>query len=163
MKNESKTNQGIKGPLIYIQQPDFHIEKINMQEIYISKEETELKQAAESIPEIMEEAHTAHENKSSSTSEKLENPIDQTNQTGTYEFKQVKPFRLMELDEKVAYLAKFSGGKAPFPCEFMTNELRVKGIIHRIHGPLIEIKTFTDDFFVVHQNDLLEIKMIGIM
>ncbi|RDI47745.1 CotO family spore coat protein [Falsibacillus pallidus] len=163
MKNDSKTNQGIKGPLIYIQQPDFHIEKTNMQEIYISKEETELKQAVKPNSELNEEAQTAHENKNNSPKEEVENTSDSISQTGTYEFKPVKPFRMMELDEKIAYLAKFSGGKAPFPCEFMTNELRVKGIIHRIHGPLIEIKTFTDDFFVVHQNDLLEIKMIGIM
>ncbi|RLQ97167.1 CotO family spore coat protein [Falsibacillus albus] len=159
VNKEAKPSKGNQEPLIYIQQPNFHVGASNMQATFRTstkvfehpKKTKPPKQKEEAILQDVVEIEDAQE-------DELAEEIHTD-----YSFTPVKPFRLMDLDEKIKYLTGFSGRKAPFPCEFISTELRAKGIIQQMNGKYLEIKTFTNDSVIINRDDLRDIRMIGLM
>jgi hypothetical protein len=176
-----------KTPLLYIQQPAMKETSANMQKSYSSrnaKPKPVEKPAAESAAlkkpkrrkrsyfeeelgtlngeehvkeKISEEPESEHKEEA----EKLEER-EPENTKRSFSFKPLKPFREMDLDEKINYLSRYINGKAPFPCEFVTEEDRYKGILLKKEENILVIKTFQGDEIDINRNSLKAIKIIGL-
>ncbi|WP_456271786.1 CotO family spore coat protein [Bacillus sp. AK031] len=174
-----------KAPLLYIQQPAMKETKANMQQSYSSRNAKPKQTAkAEAVPEkkqkrkkrtyfeeelgslygeapakdqVKEELEEPNTNKTHETETQPEE-----NQKRTYSFKPLKPFREMELDEKINYLSRYINGKAPFPCEFVTAEEHYKGILLQDGNDTLVVKTFQGDEAEIKRSSLKAIKIIGL-
>ncbi|MGD6801620.1 CotO family spore coat protein [Rossellomorea vietnamensis] len=182
MKKNSKEPK--KTPLLYIQQPAFKESRANMQQSYSSRDvkttpvEKPFAEAGVKKPrrkkrsyfedelgtlygeDGAQENHDAIEGTKAETTETVDSI--QEHKEKTYSFKPLKPFRDMELDEKITYLSRYINGKAPFPCEFITAEERYKGILLSSEGDLLVLKTFQGDEIEINRNSLRGIKIIGL-
>jgi hypothetical protein len=176
-----------KTPLLYIQQPALKETRANMQQSYTSKNATPKpveKQSNESLAEkkpkrrkrsyFEEELGTLYgeepaneklthepENEQREDVENLEERGPE-NKKRAFSFKPLKPFREMELEEKLDYLSRYINGKAPFPCEFVTEEDRYKGILLKAGEDVLIIKSFQGDEVEVARSSLKAIKIIGL-
>jgi hypothetical protein len=175
-----------KTPLLYIQQPAMKETKANMQQSYSSRnskpKQTEIK--AEAVPEKKQKRkkrsyfedelgslygeepvkdQVKEEREEANTIETHEAEAQpEENKKRTYSFKPLKPFRDMELDEKINYLSRYINGKAPFPCEFVTAEDHYKGILLQDGEDLLVIKSFQGDEVEIKRSSLKAIRIIGL-
>lgn len=185
MSKNSKTSP--KTPLLYIQQPALKETKANMQQSYSSRKaqpkpaEKQISEpAAETKPKrrkrsyfegelgslygeepVKEIKHQETEAEDKMVAEEKENKEAERNKR-SFSFKPLKPFREMELDEKIDYLSRYINGKAPFPCEFVTAEDLYKGILLKNDGEVLVIKSFQGDEVEVKRSSLQAIKIIGL-
>nr|WP_113930519.1 CotO family spore coat protein [Bacillus sp. P14.5] len=169
-----------------MQQPAFKESRANMQQSYSSKEarpkplEKPSAEAGIKKPRRKKRSHFEEElgtlygeepaqekaqqeaidSLKSGNSEPGDSNLEQKQKT--YSFKPLKPFREMELDEKITYLSRYINGKAPFPCEFITEEERYKGILLSAEGDTLVLKTFQGDEIDVKRKSLRAIKIIGL-
>ncbi|WP_409253454.1 CotO family spore coat protein [Bacillus sp. SCS-153A] len=180
-------NTRSKTPLLYIQQPALKETQANMQQRYSSRnaqpkpvEKKTAETAAETKPKRKKRSYfeddlgslygeepakkVKHEEIAAEQDIKTEQKEDREpeNRKRSFSFKPLKPFREMELDEKIVYLSGYSNGKAPFPCEFVTAEERYKGILLKIEGDALIIKSFQGDEIEVNRSSLKAIKIIGL-
>jgi hypothetical protein len=184
---EQKTSG--KTPLLYIQQPSMKETKANMQQSYSSKNakpKQEVKKP-EAAPEQKQKRRKRsyfedelgslygeepvkdqvkreefEETNTKKTHETETESVSEENKTRTYSFKPLKPFRDMELDEKINYLSRYINGKAPFPCEFVTGEDHYKGILLQDGDDILVIKSFQGDEVEIKRSSLKAIKIIGL-
>ncbi|WP_168413157.1 CotO family spore coat protein [Bacillus salacetis] len=186
MSKESKTNA--KTPLLYIQQPSLKEIRANMQQSYSSKnakqktsekpikeQSVEKKPKRRKRPFFEEELSTLYgeealqekdlqdsKPEASDTAEASLEDKEPEQKRNSFSFKPLKPFRDMELDEKIDYLSRYINGKAPFPCEFITQEERHRGILLRAEGEFLVIKSFQGDEVEIKRSNLDAIKIIGL-
>jgi hypothetical protein len=180
-------NSKARTPLLYIQQPSLKETRANMQQSYSTKNakpkpnEKQIKdQSAEKKPKrrkrsffeeelgtlygegpLQESAKPEPEQEEIKAGEESENKeLEQRNKS--FSFKPLKPFRDMDLDEKVDYLSRYINGKAPFPCEFITKEERHRGILLQSEKDILVIKTFQGDEVEFSRSSLEAIKIIGL-
>ncbi len=171
MGNERKTKN--KKPLLYIHQPDLREVKSNMQSSYRSsniktdsakqKESVAIvkKKKREYLQEDLDSIQAEVEIEQEEKQESQPQPKPDENK-GKFGFKKVKPFREMDLNEKLDYLTEFGDGKAPFPCVFTTESNSYKGVIFSANGTEVEIKPFQGEHVKLNKNDIKSIKMIGL-
>ncbi|WP_187444945.1 CotO family spore coat protein [Rossellomorea vietnamensis] len=182
MKKNSKEPK--KTPLLYIQQPAFKESRANMQQSYSSRDvktipvEKPSAEAGVKKPRrkkrsyFEEELGTLYgEAEVQDNQDVIDIPKSEKSETvdnieehkeKTYSFKPLKPFRDMELDEKITYLSRYINGKAPFPCEFISAEERHKGILLSAEGDILVLKTFQGDEVEINRSSLRGIKIIGL-
>ncbi|MGM0844335.1 MAG: CotO family spore coat protein [Bacillota bacterium] len=183
MNENSKNNT--KSPLLYIQQPALKESKANMQQSYSSKDvklkpaakppvEAGMKKARKKKRAYFEEElgsldgdSSTHPKPQSETDSPKQEAVEETEEKQeqkqkTFSFKPLKPFRDMELDEKINYLSRYINGKAPFPCEFITAEERYKGILLSGGDDVLVVKSFQGDEIEFKRTSLREIKIIGL-
>jgi Spore coat protein CotO len=172
MGNERKTKN--KKPLLYIHQPELREVKSNMQSNYRSPNiKTDSAKQKESVSIVKKKKREYLQEDLDSIQAEME--IEQEEQgpqsqpqpklgenTGKFGFKKVKPFREMDLNEKLDYLTEFGDGKAPFPCVFTTENNSYKGVIFSANGTEVEIKPFQGEHVKLNKNDIKSIKMIGL-
>jgi hypothetical protein len=167
MGNERKTKS--KKPLLYIHQPDLHEVTSNMQSSYrSSKPKPDSSEQKDSVLKkkkreyLQADPHSIQAEIEIEQKEKKETQPKQEESTGNFGFKKVKPFREMNLAEKLEYLTEFGDGKAPFPCIFATENESYKGVIFSTKGAEVEIKPFQGEHVKLNKTDITSIKMIGL-
>ncbi|WP_421384222.1 CotO family spore coat protein [Bacillus salacetis] len=177
-----------KTPLLYIQQPSLKETKANMQQSYSSRnakpkpvEKPSTESVAEKKPKRRKRSYFEEELGSLYGEENVKESVTQEteedqqnedveeleerepeNKKRSFSFKPLKPFREMELDEKINYLSRYINGKAPFPCEFVTEEDRYKGILIKGGDEVLVIKSFQGDEVEINRSSLRAIKIIGL-
>ncbi|MEH7500762.1 CotO family spore coat protein [Neobacillus drentensis] len=118
-------NNKSKGPLLYIHQPFARTPATKMQDVYTSKQEPELLEEEKPIPIQKEETRT-------------ENP--QTTFTKTLQEKRhstlnrVKPFKEMNIKERLDYLNNYPIVLPPPPCVFITDKKNYQGYLTEYDG-----------------------------
>jgi hypothetical protein len=160
-----------KEPLLYIQQPKLQEVKGNMQVTYRS---TKPKEKKENIPnqsvELDSEKQRVAENRNEKTygKESIEDIQPQTKteteepRSAAYSFRRLKPFKELNLEEKLDYISDSINGKAPFPCEFCTDTFSYKGVLSFKNVHVIKVKTFQGEEVTIAKESLKSIKMIGL-
>jgi hypothetical protein len=169
MGNERKTKN--KKPLLYVHQPDLREVKANMQSSYrspnIKTDSAKQKESFSIVKKkkreyLQEDLDSIQAEMEIEQEEKQEPQPKLDESTGKFGFKKVKPFREMNLNEKLDYLTEFGDGKAPFPCIFTTENDSYKGVIFSAKGTEVEIKPFQGEHVKLNRNDIKSIKMIGL-
>ncbi|NQD67235.1 hypothetical protein HP456_15070 [Bacillus haikouensis] len=168
MKKEKATS---KEPLLYIQQPKLQEVKGNMQVTYRSAKPKEKK---ENIPNqsiaLDSEKHRDVENRNEKTYQK-ETSEDRQPQTksekeepksAAYSFRRLKPFKELNMEEKLDYISASINGKVPFPCEFSTDTVAYKGVLSVKNDHELKVKTFQGEEVTIAKESLKSIKMIGL-
>ncbi len=112
----------------------------------LNKEENEIKDKAEGKETRTDEMENL-------------NPVRQVSTSG---LKKVKPFKEKTIEEKTEYLAHYIMGRPPFPCEFVTDERKYKGVLLTNNKHDIEIKTFQEENIVLKKNSIKAITIIGL-
>jgi hypothetical protein len=167
MKKEKETS---KEPLLYIQQPKLQEVKGNMQVTYRSAKPKEKKEIVPT-PSIEPDAVKHHdaENRNEKTygkepSDDFPQPKSETEESrsAAYSFRRLKPFKDLNLEEKLDYISASINGKAPFPCEFSTDTFTYKGVLSMKNNQEIKVKTFQGEEVTMAKESLKSIKMIGL-
>ncbi|KUP07543.1 hypothetical protein Q75_04745 [Bacillus coahuilensis p1.1.43] len=161
---KKSANRSKQTPLLYVQQPTLTIPEAKMQGDYSTRK----KKKKENIGKVSswdEPRQTKtftvdlepqiHEE----TVEKTEQPISRDRKPA---FQRVKPFKEMDVEERLLHLNRFKGGKAPFPCTFVTNEGYYKGILVEYENDTIEVKPFQGEHVTFHRRQLEDILLIGL-
>ncbi|MCA1056717.1 spore coat CotO family protein [Rossellomorea aquimaris] len=163
MKKQKATS---KEPLLYIQQPKLEEVKGNMQVIYRSTKSKEKKEpTAEKIKEtrmdhVVEPKSRLEEvNESSKPGAETDKEVPKSS---SYSFRRLKPFKELNLEEKLEYINASINGKVPFPCEFKTDDASYKGVLTSMDEAGIAIKTFQGEEVSIPKNELKSIKMVGL-
>lgn len=77
-------------------------------------------------------------------------------------FTPVKKFKDMDIDERLAYLAKFKGKLAPFPCEFLTDTGEsYRGILVGYDEDEVLIKPFNKEEVSINKHEIKAINIVG--
>ncbi|MDR6124533.1 hypothetical protein QFZ87_004130 [Bacillus sp. SLBN-46] len=161
----TKKNQG---PLLYVNQPFSRIpSNTNMQEIYISKGKQEDLEEVKPVEteskknislakkEIVQEAETKKE----ATLPSSDNLHQQEPKPS---FKRVKPFKDLDLKERLDYLINFPKVLPPVPCVFYTNEENYTGYLTANDDFQITIQFHDQSTIDIPLVELKDIIMIGI-
>ncbi|UXH45704.1 spore coat CotO family protein [Rossellomorea vietnamensis] len=178
MRKEKKAG---REPLLYINQPRLEEVKGNMQVTYRSvkkpksKEESnkskrtpELETSLKSLNQGIQEDKYVDEQLFLDQGEPQEEPSVQPvpqlpeRKTAASSFRKLKPFRELNIEEKLDYISASISGKVPFPCEFSNGVLAVKGVILEDSGNEITVKSFQGEEVKMRKNELQSIKMIGL-
>jgi hypothetical protein len=177
-------------PLLYIHQPEFQPPKVKMQEAFSAKQAEKRKQqllklkqqdtTVESVEkkavrkmEVQEERVFGAKpipkepelsiQKVQETIEEYENSnVEENQRSHGFSFKRVKPFREMNIDEKLDYLANFPRQLPPVPCLFQTENKAMRGLLKEKSGDVVVLKLFDKTEVSVPINDLIEVRMIGL-
>ncbi|MEL3973812.1 CotO family spore coat protein [Rossellomorea oryzaecorticis] len=169
MKKEKATS---KEPLLYIQQPKLQEVKGNMQVTYRSTKSKEKKEKLSAKP-IETQIEKPQDKAEPSILKKPEievkeeikthqKPSGEEPQSAIHSFRRLKPFKELNLDEKLEYITASINGKVPFPCEFSTGTAAYKGVLISMDESTIKIKTFRGDEETIPRDSLKSIKMIGL-
>lgn len=160
-----------KGPLLYINQPFARTPATNMQDVYTSKQETELLE--EEIPVEEENKRKISLAKKELTNEqiqKVENRIEnpQTTSTTTTQVKRhstlnrVKPFKEMNITERLDYLINYPVVLPPPPCVFVSDEKNYQGYLIEYDGHEATIRFHDQTTQTVPVNTLKDVILIGL-
>ncbi|WP_312471270.1 CotO family spore coat protein [Neobacillus sp.] len=157
-------------PLIYVNQSFSRTtSNKNMQEIYTSKQEKEHL--------IEEKAGNVSKRKISLAKKELKHepiPIEVVNsenpqpissaqdQKQRASFKRVKPFKEMELNERLDYLINFPKVLPPVPCVFYTAEESYQGYLVDYDNHQLTIQFHDQTSKTLSLNELKDVIMIGI-
>ncbi|KRG10873.1 hypothetical protein ACA29_19665 [Lederbergia galactosidilytica] len=71
-----------------------------------------------------------------------------------------KAFKEMSISEKLQYLLQVPRSQPPFPCEFIKEDERIRGILESKKGDNIQVKTFNGDVLTIAIEDLQAIRII---
>jgi hypothetical protein len=151
-----------RDPLLYINQPKMQEVKANMQDTFRSKRQDPVKK--EKAKMIAKRVMKPAVDQDEKIPDSFQLPVKEKEEDlqGASAFLRVKPFKEMNVEEKIEYLLVTISGRPPFPCVYVTEEGSFKGIIHKHDGEAIEVKTFQGDNVRIKKNALHEIKMIGL-
>ncbi|MDQ1147063.1 hypothetical protein QE429_003890 [Bacillus sp. SORGH_AS 510] len=161
----TKKNQG---PLLYVYQPFSRTPtNTNMQEIYISKgvkEELEEDKPLENeskkkVSLLKKEIEQQPESKVQTASETVENEEEDKPKAT---FKRVKPFKEMNIKERLDYLINFPKVLPPVPCVFFTTEKNYQGYLTAYADNQITIQFHDQTSKDIPLDELTDIIMIGI-
>jgi hypothetical protein len=157
-----------KGPLLYIHQPFARTPATNMQDTYIIKVDEVLieeempieaegkKKISLAKKDIEQEPKTKEENK-------LENPQKTTLPEKHHStFKRVKPFKEMNVVERLDYLINYPIVLPPPPCVFITHEGNYQGYLTEYDGNELTIRFHDQTMKTVSVNALKNVMLIGI-
>ncbi|MEH7436422.1 CotO family spore coat protein [Neobacillus drentensis] len=161
----TKKNQG---PLLYVNQPFSRTPtNTNMQEIYISKGDQEdleeekpvetesKKKISLAKKEIVQEAETKKE-------ATLQSSDSLQQQEPKPSFKRVKPFKELNIKERLDYLINFPKVLPPVPCVFYTKEENYTGYLTAYDDGQITIQFHDQSTIDIPLVELKDIIMIGI-
>ncbi|MFK9095472.1 CotO family spore coat protein [Bacillus salipaludis] len=154
-----------KGPLLYVHQPFSRTPtNNNMQEIYTNKEKQE----------PQEELPLRNENQkkiSLAKKELFQEPIPievaksekpQASHQQRASFSRVKPFKEMELKERLDYLINFPKVLPPVPCNFYTTEENYQGYLKEYDHHQVTIQFHDQTSKTIPFEELKDVIMIGI-
>ncbi|WP_165967151.1 CotO family spore coat protein [Jeotgalibacillus sp. S-D1] len=142
MKNKDE-NKRSHNPLLYINQPKFDCAKPSMQQVYqttrskeadsdakIKKPASKKKFSVEPLGHVKKEKnHTAHKEEPEEEMEIQEETAPKHDMKKP-RFQQLKPFKDMDVEERLDYLKPFIGKKAPFMCMFVfSDKTHVRGVL----------------------------------
>jgi hypothetical protein len=151
------------GPTLFIQQSFLRTPSdTHMQEIYISRQEE-----LEIEPEKVQESAPAPE-ESKPAAKEIEETVAKTssssNQTDKMHsgFNRVKPFKEMNIQERLDYLINFPKVLPPVPCVFYTADEKFMGTLSGADDQQITILTANQLSQTVPINQIKNIVMIGI-
>jgi hypothetical protein len=114
MEVQSMSKNKSKGPLLFIHQPFARTPATNMQDVYTSKQKPELLEEEKSIEE---------ESKKIIPLAKKEIALNR-----------VKPFKEMNITERLDYLINYPIVLPPPPCVFITDEKNYQGYLTEYDG-----------------------------
>lgn len=174
----SKEKRAGREPLLYINQPRLEEVKGNMQVTYRSVKKpkpVEERNKNKRIPDVetplsqgIQEDKYVDEQLFLDQVEPQEEPSVQPvpqlpeRKTAASTFRKLKPFRELDIEEKLDYISASISGKVPFPCEFSNGQVAVKGVILEDTGDEITIKSFHGEEVKMRRNEIQTIKMIGL-
>ncbi|MFF2446148.1 CotO family spore coat protein [Neobacillus sp. NPDC058068] len=158
------SNKKSQRPLLYVDQSFSSApSKSNMQEVYTNKREQEQVDdirrkislaKRESIDPIPIEVNNSEDWQSTSSTQHQER-----NKTA---FTRVKPFKDMDLTERLDYLINFPKVLPPVPCVFYTAEQNYQGYLKEYNGSQVTIQFHDQSSKTFPLNDLKNVIMIGI-
>jgi hypothetical protein len=143
MEVQSMSEKKSKGPLLYIHQPFARTPATNMQDIYMSRqEEEELVEEeklleAESKKKIVQEPIGTEASRSDNPATKSPTSIQERQHSP---FNRVKPFKEMDIKERLDYLIKYPIVLPPPPCVFITEEKNYQGYLTEYDGNEVTIR-----------------------
>ncbi len=79
-----------------------------------------------------------------------------------FSFQRVKPFREMNIEEKLDYLSHFPRQLPPVPCLFQTEDTALRGVLKEKKEREVIVKLFDKTEATILIKDLIEIRMIGL-
>jgi hypothetical protein len=151
-------------PLLYVDQSfSRDPSNSNMQEVYTNKREQEQGDdirrkislaKKESIEPIAIEAYTSEDSQPASSSQHQEK-----HKTS---FTRVKPFKDMDLTERLDYLINFPKVLPPVPCVFYTAEKNYQGYLKEYNGKQVTIQFHDQTSKTFSLDELTNVIMIGI-
>jgi hypothetical protein len=157
-----------KGPLLYIHQPFARTPATNMQDTYSIKLdevliEVEMPIEVESKKKISLAKKDIEPEPKNMEENKLENPqktpiSDKHHST----FKRVKPFKEMNVIERLDYLINYPIVLPPPPCVFITDEGNYQGYLTKYDGNEVTIRFHDQTMKTVSVNTLKNVMLIGI-
>ncbi len=157
-----------KGPLLYIHQPFARTPATNMQDTYSIKLdevliEVEMPIEVESKKKISLVKKDIEPEPKNMEENKLENPqktsiSDKHHST----FKRVKPFKEMNVIERLEYLINYPIVLPPPPCVFITDEGNYQGYLTKYDGNDVTIRFHDQTMKTVSVNTLKNVMLIGI-
>lgn len=167
-----------KGPLLYIHQPFVRTPATNMQETYmikqelveieeekpnqeepkkkisLAKKELVQEQVTKDIPIFEHPPTTSHSN--SPTPSKTFQDKKQTS------FNRVKPFKEMNLEERLEYLINYPKVLPPAPCVFVTEEKNYQGYLIEYDSQNVTIRFHDQTTKTLPIHGLKNVMLIGI-
>ncbi|MGR3763567.1 CotO family spore coat protein [Rossellomorea sp. NS-SX7] len=167
-----KDKASSKEPLLYIQQPKLQEVKGNMQVVYRSTKSKERKEKRSTQP-IESQIEKTHDEAEPVKSKKPDRELNEEtkahpqlaageSKSAITSFKRLKPFKELNLEEKLNYISASINGKVPFPCEFSTDSAAYKGVLIDMDESDIKLKTFRGEEVSIAKDSLKSIKMIGL-
>ncbi|MGG3564076.1 CotO family spore coat protein [Neobacillus rhizosphaerae] len=161
----TKKNQG---PLLYVYQPFSRTpSNTSMQEIFISKgEPKELKEEIQIEIESKNKISLAKKEIVQEAETKKEATLPSSNNLHQQEpkpsFKRVKPFKELDIKERLDYLINFPKVLPPVPCVFYTKEENYTGYLTAYDDGQITIQFHDQSTIDIPLVELKDIIMIGI-
>jgi hypothetical protein len=164
-------------PLLYIHQPGFHFPEGKMQKSFSAKQ-AERKIIVEEDKTIKEQKNQ-WENRSAIEPQQVENTLtsEEIQQTiedyeqknkiqesghGEFGLRRLKPFREMDLIERLDYLEHFPRQLPPISCIFQTEKKAIRGILLEKSEHVVVIRLFDKTEVEVAIKDLIEVRMVGL-
>ncbi|MBT2729324.1 hypothetical protein J7E63_20740 [Bacillus sp. ISL-75] len=155
-----------KGPLLYIHQPFARTPATNMQDIYTSRQEEEKPLEAESQKkisllkkEIVQEPIGTEGSRSDNPATKSPRSIQERQHSP---FNRVKPFKEMDIKERLDYLINYPKVLPPPPCVFITEEKNYQGYLTEYDGNEVTIRFHDQSTNTVPVHALKGVILIGI-
>jgi hypothetical protein len=168
-----------RGPLLYIHQPFVRTPATSMQDVYTSKEEIEQLEAErpleeeskkkislakkEVVQEPIQKEVTRSENPAATSPNKSikTSPTDiQKKQHSS--FNRVKPFKEMDIKERLDYLINYPKVLPPAPCVFITEDKNYQGYLIEYDGQEATIRSYDQSTNTMPVNALKGVHLIGI-
>ncbi|GIN74109.1 hypothetical protein J14TS2_45840 [Bacillus sp. J14TS2] len=166
-----------KNPLLYIHQPDFVKPEFSMQQSYSSNSNTANKtedkpsppkKPKSSVPFQVQTDSEEYESFTEKNDDQTEKPMSavdyfrkQSNVgKSNWNLTPVKAFREMSISEKLQYLTQVPRTQPPFPCEFIKEGDRIRGILESIEEDNIRVKTFSGEVRTISREELQAIRII---
>ncbi|NRD78451.1 hypothetical protein HPT25_13845 [Bacillus sp. BRMEA1] len=164
------SNKSGQGPLLYIVQPFSNTpSNYQMQEVYTNKRELE-----ETLAERGREDKTNRQQKKKGHHKEpipIDIPPDEleqskaeaiTSDTTRPSFKRVKPFKQMNLTERLEYLLHFPKALPPVPCVFYTENENYQGYLNTYENEQVTIQFPDQTTKTIPVSQLTNVMMIGI-
>lgn len=170
MRNKDE-NKRSHNPLLYIDQPKFECGKPSMQQVYQTtrskepdliaknkKPATKKKFSVEPLGHVDNEK-SKHVSKNEETVEVKEiEEFAPSFETKKPRFQQLKPFKDMNVEERLDYLKPFIGKRAPFMCMFVFNDkTHVRGVLESCEEEELCISVKEGEIITRKKEDLLNI------
>ncbi|MEH7375278.1 CotO family spore coat protein [Neobacillus drentensis] len=161
-----------KGPLLYIHQPFARTPATNMQDIYTSRQEDEELVGEEKLVEaeskkkisllkmeIVQELIGTEASRSDNSATKSTTSIQERKHSP---FNRVKPFKEMDIKERLDYLINYPIVLPPPPCVFITEEKNYQGYLTEYDGNEVTIRFHDKSTKTVPVHTLKGVILIGL-
>jgi hypothetical protein len=154
-------------------------EKRKQQLLKQKKPQNTLADSEEKKPAKTKEVHeesvlesTTNKNKTPLSAEQVQKTIEEYDNTSSndnqkrqhqgFSFRRVKPFREMDVNERLDYLANFPKQLPPVPCLFQTENKAMRGILMEKSTDQIVLKLFDKTEVAIPVEDIIEVRIIGL-
>lgn len=168
-----------RGPLLYIHQPFVRPTATNMQDVYTSNLELEQLEAEkpleeeskkkislakkEVVQETIAKEVTKTENQAAASPTKSVTTSPTSMQKKQHSsFNRVKPFKEMDIKERLDYLINYPKVLPPAPCAFITDEKNYQGYLIEYTGQEATIRLYDQSTKTVTVDSLKGVLLIGI-
>jgi hypothetical protein len=178
MEVPSMSTKKSKGPLLYIHQPFARTPATNMQDTYTTREELVVEEEKPSrdesnkeisltkkeiVPEQIKKDGKKLENPSSTLQTKTPVTSATTHQNRQHTtFNRVKPFKEMNMEERLDYLINYPKVLPPAPCVFVTEEKSYQGFLIEYDGQEATIRFHDQSTKTIPVQALNNVFLIGI-
>jgi|GEM_PF-2148010 len=167
-----------KGPLLYIHQPFVRTTATNMQDTYSIRQDLVIEEEKPSEEEGKTIISLAKKELGPEQIIKDETKLDKpsitpnSNSPGTTSkspqkrerafFNRVKPFKEMNIEERLDYLKNYPRVLSPAPCVFVTEEDNYQGYLSEYDGQDVTIRFHDQTIKIVPVHALINIFLIGL-